>query len=102
MEFSSNDGKTQKERDFRKSVFQGYTVIEGYTLGVTDKDRAAWNELLAHLNNKLSLSQITELDPVYIKDMSGTMQTVTFTRYKEIVAEIGDHYIGLWLQSQPE
>ena len=87
--------------NYAAAMISGYPVApEGFVLGIADEDRKAWTELLAMLNEGLSLGVITPETTTQIKALDGVLHTVTIARLKQMIFGLGMHYKALWDQLQ--
>ena len=80
-----------KETVFVDMVEAGYPVEpEGFSLGITDNDRKNWSEMAVMLREAEALGVAPET--VQIVDLTGTVHTVTLSRYRQIIVGLGSYY----------
>jgi hypothetical protein len=95
----TKDQAKQKENAFQNAIRDGYTIPgTQIKLGISDKDRRAWNELITLSNELVSLGQMQMSTPMDIADMDGVSHSYTLSQVKEILAGLGLHYYSLWIQ----
>jgi hypothetical protein len=89
------DGRADeaKEAIFRATIATGhYVTPEGYCLAMDDADRANWSQLLVMLRESEALGAIIGSSPVQFLDITGTLQTATLTRFREMIVGLGQAY----------
>lgn len=78
-------------------IAAGYDVDpEGFTLGLEDSDRNAFTQMLTLVQEAKALGLIDDTTPQTITDNTGTKQTVTTLRFRQIMVGYGFYYKTLW------
>lgn len=98
-EYQKEQLQKQKEETFQNQIKAGYTIPgTQICLGIADKDRAAWNQLLTLINELLSLGQMQPTTDVTLTDKDGLPHVFQASQVKEILAGLGMHYYTIWTQ----
>lgn len=89
----------QKEKTYQDAINIGYQIPNtDIYLGLTDKDRSAWNQLLTLINELLSIGQINLSTELSIADKNGLSHVFPVSQIKQILASLGLYYYQIWSQ----
>lgn len=96
---SKNLLQQQKEKTFQDAIQIGYLIPNTQIyLGLGDKDRAAWNQLITLINELMSLGQMLPTTPITLTDKNGAPHVFQASEAKVILAGLGMYYYDLWTQ----
>lgn len=89
----------QKEKTFQDAIQIGYLIPNTQIyLGLGDKDRAAWSQLITLINELISLGQMSLTTEVTLTDKDGLPHQFQASEAKAILAGLGMYYYDLWTQ----
>ena len=79
-----------RETVSRAAIDAGFLVEpEGYHLRWDSGDREYWSQMLTLYREAESLGAMTGESPVQFVDQTGTVQTATLTRFRQIMVTLG-------------
>lgn len=98
-QYQKNLLQQQKEKTFQDAIQIGYLIPNTQIyLGLGDKDRAAWNQLITLINELMSLGQMLPTTPITLTDKNGAPHVFQASEAKVILAGLGMYYYDLWTQ----
>lgn len=89
----------QKETTFQNAINIGYLIPNTQIyLGLGEKDRAAWSQLITLINELISLGQMSTTTEITLTDKNGLSHIFQASEVKVILANLGMYYYTLWTQ----
>lgn len=83
--------------NFNKLISNGFLVQpEGFVLGLTENDRAAFSQMLSLVKEALDLGLITSETPQIISDKNGQKHQLATLRFRQVMVAYGFYFKGLW------
>ena len=67
-------------------------------LGITDKDRQAWNQLITLINELLAAGQMTLSSELTLLDKYNQPHIFPVSEVKQILTNLGMYYYNIWVQ----
>ena len=89
----------QKEATFQNAINTGYLIPNTQIyLGITDKDRQAWNQLITLINELLAAGQMTLSSELTLLDKNNQPHIFPVSEVKQILTNLGMYYYNIWVQ----
>ncbi|XHR29796.1 MAG: hypothetical protein ACFUZC_04425 [Chthoniobacteraceae bacterium] len=87
------------QQEFDENLAKGYhDATLGITIAIEDADRRQFNDLDTHLTRKGTMDNAT----ITIKLMDGTLHTIAYGDFHQLIIRAGDYYLALWTALQQQ
>jgi hypothetical protein len=84
--------QSEPDRIYNQAIEAGYVTPMGYTLALTDKDRAQFVSMLVLLRE----AGVPDGMETAISDNSGSLHTLTVVQLRQLLVGYGLYYQNLW------